>query len=68
MAPRSKESSPGVYNGNVVTTPQVKASRPPMPRKNVGEMVILKVQERTATALITVVAQEIHPGDYVEIK
>lgn len=68
MAPRTKESSPGVYDSNILTTPQAKENRPTPPRKIVGEMVILKVQERTATALITTVAQEIHPGDFVEIK
>ena len=68
MAQRSKESSSGVYNGNAINTSDVKAARPKLPRKNVGEMVILNVQERTATAMITVTAQEIHTGDYVEIK
>jgi len=46
----------------------VKRHRPPVPRKVVGEMVILGVQERTATAIITRVAQEVHTGDYVEIQ
>ncbi|HKP73077.1 MAG TPA: hypothetical protein VJT82_09070 [Pyrinomonadaceae bacterium] len=57
----------GVY-GPMTTTPKVKRRRPPMPRKVVGEMVILNVQERTATAIITRVAQEIHTGDFVEVK
>jgi hypothetical protein len=39
-----------------------------MPRKIVGEMVVLNVQARTATAVITRVAQEIHTGDFVEVK
>ena len=68
MAQRSKESNSGVYNGNAINTSDVKAARPVLPRKNVGEMVILSVQERTATAMIIVTAQEIHTGDYVEIK
>jgi hypothetical protein len=39
-----------------------------MPRKVVGEMIVLTVQERTATAVITQVAQEIHTGDFVELQ
>jgi hypothetical protein len=57
----------GVY-GPMVTTPDVKRSRPPMPRKIVGELVILSVQQRTATAVITRVAQEVHTGDFVELQ
>ena len=37
-------------------------------RKIVGEVVILNVKERTATAVITRTAQEIHTGDYVELQ
>lgn len=51
-----------------ITTPEVRDRRPQMPRKIVGEAVILNVEARTATVLITRVAQEIHTGDYVEIK
>ena len=54
--------------GPMITTAKVKRHRPPVPRKVVGEMVILGVQERTATAIITRVAQEVHTGDYVEIQ
>jgi hypothetical protein len=50
------------------TTHEIKRHRPPMPRKVVGEMVVLTVQERTATAVITQVAQEIHTGDFVELQ
>lgn len=57
----------GVY-GPMVTTPDIKRSRPPMPRKIVGELVILSVQQRTATAVITRVAQEVHTGDFVELQ
>ncbi len=57
----------GIF-GPMTTTPQVKRRRPPVPRKIVGEMVILNVQARTATAIITRVAQEIHTGDFVEVK
>jgi hypothetical protein len=57
----------GVY-GPMVTTPDVKRNRPPMPRKIVGELVVLSVQQRTATAIITRVAQEVHTGDFVELQ
>lgn len=50
------------------TTRELKSRRPPVPRKIVGEMVILNVQTRTATAIITRVAQEIHTGDFVELQ
>lgn len=53
-------------NGDVVTYNDVKKRRPQNLRKVVGEMVILNVQGRTATALITRNAQEIHTGDMVE--
>jgi hypothetical protein len=68
---RSKDYSntPGVFFKNEpVTTREVKKGRPPVPRKVVGEMVILHVQTRTATAIITRVAQEIHTGDFVELQ
>lgn len=54
--------------GRVVTTENAKDDRPSGIRKVVGEMVILNVKERTATAVITRTAQEIHPGDWVEIQ
>ncbi|HEX8176157.1 MAG TPA: hypothetical protein VF543_13640 [Pyrinomonadaceae bacterium] len=57
----------GVY-GPMITTPDVKDRRPRMPRKVVGEIVVLSVQQRTATAVITRVAQEVHTGDFVELQ
>ena len=54
--------------GKVVTTEKAKEDRPGNLRKVVGEMVILNVKERTATAVITRTAQEIHPGDWVEVQ
>lgn len=60
-------NSNGKY-GPVRSTPDVKNSRPPMPRKYVGELVILNVQQRTATAVITRVAGEVHTGDFVELQ
>lgn len=53
--------------GKVVTTEAAKHDRPKI-RKVVGEMVILNVKERTATAVITRTAQEIHTGDWVEVQ
>lgn len=67
-SPRVKDTNyNGVY-GPTTSIPDVKNRRPVMPRKIVGELVILSVQQRTATAVITRVAQEIHTGDYVEVK
>lgn len=68
---RSKDYSntPGLFFKNEpVTTREIKRRRPPVPRKVVGEVVILNVQTRTATAIITRVAQEIHTGDFVELQ
>ena len=67
-APRVQDpNNNGIY-GPMQTTAKVKRQRPKLPRKNVGEMVILNVQKRTATAIITRAVQEMHTGDYVEVK
>ncbi len=73
QAQRAKESTAfikpnGHYRYWPITTHEIKRHRPPMPRKIVGEMVIIDVQSRTATAVITKVASEIHTGDWVEIQ
>ena len=52
----------------MVTTEKAKEDRPANLRKVVGEMVILNVKEKTATAVITRTAQEIHTGDWVEVQ
>lgn len=65
QAPR-KEGS--VAEGTLRTSTRVKRDRPKGLRKVVGEMVILNVKERTATALITRNTQEIHTGDKVELQ
>jgi hypothetical protein len=57
----------GIFNPPI-TTREIKNRRPPMPRQVVGEIVVLSVQGRTATAVITQVAQEMHTGDYVELQ
>ena len=73
QAMRAKDSTAfsdanGHYSNRPITTREVKRNRPLMPRKIVGEMVVLDVQKRTATAVITRVAAEVHPGDWVEIQ
>lgn len=58
----------GRYRYRPITTREVKKHRPLMPRKVVGEMVIIDVQTRTATAIITRTVGEVHTGDWVEIQ
>jgi hypothetical protein len=58
----------GSQYATTVKTPSIKRRRPPVPRKVVGEIVILHVEGRTATAVVTRVAQEIHTGDAVEVQ
>ncbi|MEQ1765688.1 MAG: hypothetical protein ABL984_21345, partial [Pyrinomonadaceae bacterium] len=53
--------------GGVVTTKKAKEGRPDI-RKVVGELVVLNVKERVATAMIVRNAQEIHTGDWVEVQ
>ena len=50
------------------TTTDVKNHRPAVHRKVVGEMVVTSVQQRTASAVITKVTQEVHTGDSVELQ
>jgi uncharacterized protein (DUF2237 family) len=65
QAPRK---SGGTAEGRIVTTEKAKEGRPAGLRKVVGELVILNVKQRTATAIITRTVQEIHTGDGVEIQ
>lgn len=58
----------GRYRYRPITSREVKRHRPLMPRKIVGELVVIDVQTRTATAIITRVAAEVHTGDWVEIQ
>lgn len=53
--------------GKVETTASAKEGRPAI-RKVVGEVVILNVKEKTATAMVVRNTQEIHTGDYVELQ
>lgn len=64
QSPRKKGSQ---ATGSIVTTEDAKKGRPPL-RKVVGEMVILNVSEKTATAVIVRNASEIHTGDFVEVQ
>ncbi len=54
--------------GKVESAKASKMNRPSNLRKVVGEMVILNVKEKTATAVIVRTAQEIHTGDMVEVQ
>ncbi|MDQ3181739.1 MAG: hypothetical protein M3Q33_14635, partial [Acidobacteriota bacterium] len=51
-----------------VTTEDAKSRRPSNLRRVVGELVILNVKEKTATAVITRNTSEIHTGDMVELQ
>ncbi len=53
--------------GSVVTNNDAKRGRPDI-RKVVGEMVVLNVKEKVATAVITRTVQEIQTGDWVEVQ
>jgi hypothetical protein len=70
QAQRSKDikDDAGMYRHSPIKTSTIKDNRPPMPRKVVGEAMIINVQVRTATAIIMRSAQEVHTGDYVEVK
>jgi hypothetical protein len=73
QATRAKDSTGlvdanGRYRYRPITSKEVKGNRPLMPRKIVGEMVVIDVQHRTATAVITRVTGEVHTGDWVEIQ
>lgn len=67
QAQRVKDVDGSEY-GSTVKTPEIKRRRPAPPRKVVGEIVVLHVEGRTATAVVTRVAQEIHTGDAVEVQ
>jgi hypothetical protein len=70
QAQRSKDvrDEPGQYRHSPIKTSHIKDKRPEMPRKVVAEAMIINVQVRTATAIIVRAAQEVHTGDFVEVK
>lgn len=65
QAPRKSGSK---AQGDIVTHKEAKENRPDDLRKIVGEMMIVNVREKTATAVITRTASEIHTGDRVELQ
>lgn len=64
---QATRKSGNAAEGGVVSVKSAKAGRPNL-RKVVGEMVILNVKERTATAMITRTAGEVVTGDWVEVQ
>ena len=71
QAPRNKGT--GVsgllgIGGDLVTSEDAKSRRPKELRKIVGELVVLNVLEKTATAVILRTASEIYTGDHVEVQ
>jgi hypothetical protein len=58
----------GNAHGPTVKTPEIRERRPAVPRRVLGEIIVLHVEGRTATAVVTRVAQEIHTGDHVEVQ
>ena len=65
QAPRKRK---GDASGRIERNAEVFEDRPNSLRKVVGEIVILNVREKTATAVIVRNAQEIHTGDWVELQ
>jgi hypothetical protein len=45
---------------------EVKNERPRIPHKVVGELVVISVQGKSSTAIITRTTQEVHTGDWIE--
>lgn len=62
------EDVDGSKYGQTVKTPKIRKRRPEVPRRVLGELVVVHVEGRTATAVVTRVAQEIHTGDHVEVQ
>ena len=54
--------------GGTISESSAKSKLDGKPRKVVGELVVLSVSERTATAVVVRTGMEIHPGDYVEVQ
>ncbi|HYH85586.1 MAG TPA: hypothetical protein VEX60_08885, partial [Pyrinomonadaceae bacterium] len=58
----------GNKRGKTAKSPSIKKRRPPVPRLVVGEVVVLRVEGRTATAVVTRATREVHTGDAVELQ
>lgn len=58
----------GEYSVQATTKPldKIMRDRPPIPRKVLGEMVVLKVENHTCVAMITRTTAEVTIGDFVE--
>ena len=54
--------------GGTISEGSAKSKLDGKPRKVVGELVVLSVSERTATAVVVRTGMEMHPGDYVEVQ
>ena len=65
MAPRKKGEK---ATGRMMESEEARSNRPENIRHVLGEMVILNVKEKTATAMITRTSKEVHTGDYVEVQ
>jgi hypothetical protein len=65
---RDRRGAEGLYTQSPISRSEIKGKRPSMPRKVVGEAIVINVQVRTATAIITNVIQEVHTGDFVELR
>lgn len=65
QAPRKKGE---LARGDKMTSEEARSNRPKNVRRVLGEMIILNVKEKTATAMITRTTQEVHTGDYVEVQ
>lgn len=65
QAPRKKGE---LARGKKMTSEDARSRRPKNIRQVVGEMIILNVKEKTATAMITRTTHEVHTGDYVEVQ
>ena len=65
QAPRNSGKKGG---GSAVSQSSAKSKLDKRPRKVVGELVILSVSDRTATAVVVRTGMEIHPGDWVEVQ
>lgn len=60
----------GDFSNQAPYTPRqdILDERPKLPRKVVGEVIIIRVEGRSATGVITRVTQEVNVGDYVELQ
>lgn len=65
QAPRKKGE---LARKDKMTSEDARSNRPKDMRQVVGEMIILNVKEKTATAMITRTTHEVHTGDHVEVQ